>query len=226
MPLFLPGPGSATCTTHHPVLRGALWLSLRLRLCHSYVHPRRRQGPVGPPWCVSVLPKGAPGCCSGSVVWCLCPCLPACRAPYGAVFRWLCGWHACVAVLSLAVRMVSAARLVLWCRDALSGVACWVRLNTFLPAGRGQRVRGSCVASLWSLACSGWGFRGKEYSAVLKPPSRFLTLLAFCGECVPRTILAGCTCRIPPSVPGVQLSRRRCAPVPAVHVSLNSRLGR
>ena len=34
---------------------------------------------------------------------------------------------------------------------------------------------------------------------MLQPPSRFLTLLAFCRECVPRTILAGYMCRIPPT---------------------------
>ena len=103
----------------------------------------------------------------------------------------------------LAVRAVRAARLVLWCREAPSGVAGWVRRNTTVPAGRGRRVRGSRVASLWSLACPWWGFGGKEYWAVLKPPFRFLTLLAFCGECVPHTILAGYMCGTPPSVLGV-----------------------
>ena len=203
MPHSLSRPGSATCTTHHPVLRSALWPSFQLRLCLSYVHPRQYHGPVGPPWCVPVLPMGAPGCCSGSVMRCSCSCLPACRAPYHAVFRGLCGWRVCVAVLSLAVRMVRAARLVPWCRDTPSDVAGLVRRNTSVPTGRGRRVRGSRVASLWSLACSGWGFGGREYWAVLKPPSRFLTLLAFCGDCVPRTILAGGMCRIPLSVPGV-----------------------
>ena len=57
---------------------------------HMYT-PRRWQGPVGPPWCVPVLPMGAPGCCSGSVVRCSCLCLPACRAPYRAVFCGSCG---------------------------------------------------------------------------------------------------------------------------------------
>ena len=70
VPLSLSRPGSVTCTTHHPVFRGALWPSFQLRLCHSYVHPRRWEGSVGPPWCVPVLPMGAPGCCSGSVVRC------------------------------------------------------------------------------------------------------------------------------------------------------------
>ena len=196
-------PGSVTCTTHHPVFRSALRPSFQLRLCHSYVHPRRWQGPVGPPWCIPVLPMGAPGCRSGSVVRCSCSCLPACRAPYRAVSRGLCGWRVGVAVRCLAVRVVRAARLVLWCRDAPSGVAGWVRRNTAVPAGRSRRVRGSRVASLWSLACPWWGSRGKEYWAVSKPPSRFLTLLAFCGECVPGIILEGYMCRIPPSVPGV-----------------------
>ena len=195
-------PGSVTCTTHHPVLRSALWPSFQLRLCHSYVHPRWGQGPVGPPWCVPVLPMGPPGCCSGSVVRCSCWCLPACRAPYRAVSRGLCGWRVGVAVLCLAVRVVRAARLVPWCRDALSGLAGWARRNTSVPAGRSWRVRGSRVASLWSLAYPWWGFGGEEYWAVFMPPSRFLTLLAFCGECIPRTILAGYMCRIPPSVPG------------------------
>ena len=62
--------------------------------------PRRWQGPVGPLWCVPVLPMGAPGWCLGSVVRCLCSCLPACRAQYRAVFCGSCGWRACVAVLS------------------------------------------------------------------------------------------------------------------------------
>ena len=167
---------------------------------HMYTH-RRWQGPVGPPWCVPVLPMGAPGCCSGSVVRCSWSCLPACRAPYRALFCRSCGWCVCVAVLSLAVRLVRAAQLVLWCRDVPSGVAGWARRNTSSPAGRGSAW--TREASLWSLACPGWGFGGQEYRAVLQPPSRFLTLLAFCGECVPRTILAGYMCRIPPSVPGV-----------------------
>ena len=105
---------------------------------HMYT-PRRWQGPVNPPWCVRVLPMGAQGCCSGSVVRCSCSCLPACRAPYRAVFRGLCGWCVCVAVLSLAVRMVRGARLVLWCRKVPSGVAGWARRNTSVPACRGRR---------------------------------------------------------------------------------------
>ena len=124
---------------------------------HMY-GPRRWQGPVGPPWCVPVLPMGAPGCCSGSVVRSSCSFLPACRAPYRAVFCGSCGWRACVAVLSLVVRMVRAARFVLWCRDALSDVVGWARRNTLVPAGRGSAW--PHVASLWSPVCPGWGFGG------------------------------------------------------------------
>ena len=138
-PLSLSRPGSITCTTHHPVFCGALWPSFQLRPCYSYVHPRRWQGSVGPPWCVPAVPMGGTRCCSESVVRCSCSCLPACRAPYRAVFRGLCGWCVSVAVLSLAVRMARAARLVPWCRDFLSGVAGWARRNTSVPAGRGRR---------------------------------------------------------------------------------------
>ena len=38
---------------------------------------------------------------------------------------------------------------------------------------------------------------------MLQPPYRLLTLLAFCEECVPRTIRVGYMCRNPPSVTGV-----------------------
>ena len=84
------------------------------------------------------------------------------------------------------------ARLVLSCRDVPSSVAGWARRDTSVPVWRGSAL--PRVASLWSLACPGWGFGRQEYRAVLQPPSRFLTLLAFCGECVPRTILAGYMC--------------------------------
>ena len=46
---------------------------------HMYT-PRRWQGPAGPPRCVPVLPMGAPGCCSSSVVLCSCSCLSICRS--------------------------------------------------------------------------------------------------------------------------------------------------
>ena len=154
VPLCLSRPGSVTCTTHHPVFRGALWPSFQLRLCHSYVHFRRWQGPVGPPWCIRVLPMGAPGCCCGSVVRCSCLCLPACSVLYRAVFRGLCGWCVCVAVLSLAVKMVRAARLVPWCRDVPSGVAGWARCNTSVPAGRGRR--GPLWRARGPLRAPGW----------------------------------------------------------------------
>ena len=38
---------------------------------------------------------------------------------------------------------------------------------------------------------------------MLQLPSRLLTLLAFCGECVPRTIRVGYMLRNPSGVPGV-----------------------
>ena len=120
--------------------------------------PRRCQGPVGPPWCVPVLPMGAPGCCSSSVVGCSFSCLSTRRALYRAVFCGSCGWRACVAVLSLVVRMVRAVRLVLWCRDVPSDVVGWTRRNTSVPAGRGSAW--PRVASLWSPVCPGWGFGG------------------------------------------------------------------
>ena len=63
-------PGSVTCTTYHLVFRSALRPSFQPPLCHSYVCSRRWQGPVGPPWCIPMLPMGAPGCRSGSVVRC------------------------------------------------------------------------------------------------------------------------------------------------------------
>ena len=124
---------------------------------HLYT-PRRWQGLVGPPWCVPVLPMGAPACCSGSVVPCSCSCLPACRAPYCAVFCGPCGWRDCVALLSLVVRMVRAVWPVLWCRDVPSDVVGWARRNTSVPAGRGSAW--PRVASLWPHACPGWGFGG------------------------------------------------------------------
>ena len=124
---------------------------------HMYT-PRQWQGPVGPPWCVPVLPMGAAGCCPGSVLRCLCSCLPACRAPYSAVFCGSCGWRACVAVLNLEVRMGRAVRLVLWCWDVPSSVVGWARRNTSVPAGRGSAW--PRVATLRSLACPGWGFGG------------------------------------------------------------------
>ena len=167
---------------------------------HMYT-PCWWQGPVGPPWCAPVLPMGAPGCCSSSVVRCSCSCLPACHAPYCAVSCGSCGRRACVAVLSLVVRMVRAVRLVLWCRDVPSDVVGWAQRNIFVTAGRGSAW--PRVASLWPPACPGWEFRGQEYRAASQPPSRLMTLLTFCGERVPRTIHVGYMCRNPPGVPGV-----------------------
>ena len=169
-------PGRVTCRTHHPVFRSALRRSFQLRLCHSYVQPCRWQGTVDPPWCIPLLPMKAPGCCSGSVVRWSRSCLPACCVPYRAVSRALCVWRFGVAVRCLAVRMT---RLVLWCRDAPSGVAVWVRGNTPVLAGRIRGVCGSRVASLWSLPCPLWGSRGKEYWPVSKLPFRSLTLSTF-----------------------------------------------
>ena len=119
---------------------------------------------------------GAPGCYSGSVVRCSCLCLPACRVPYRAVSRGLCGWRVGAAVQCLAVRV---ARLVLWCRGVPSGVAGWVRRNTPVLDGMSQPARGSRVAIPWSLACPWRASAGKDYWSVSKPPSRSLTLLTF-----------------------------------------------
>ena len=124
---------------------------------HMYT-PRRWQGPVGPPWRVPVLPMEARGRRSSSVVWCSCSCLPACRAPYRAVFCGSCGRLACVAVLSLVVRMARAVRLLLWCRDFPSGVVGWAWRNTSVPAGRGSAW--PRVARLWSPVCPSWGLGG------------------------------------------------------------------
>ena len=147
--------------------------------------------PLGAPLCSPWEPQGAV-----QARWC-----GACRAPYRAVSCGSCGRRACVAVLSLVVRMVRAVRLVLWCRDVLSDVARWARRNISVPAGR--KSAWPRVASLWPPACPGWGFGGQEYRAALQPPSRLVTLLTFCGERVPRTIRVGYMCRNPPGVPGV-----------------------
>ena len=103
---------------------------------HMYT-PRRWQGPAGPPRCVPVLPMGAPGRCSSSVVLCSCSCLSVCRAPFCVVRCGSFGWRVCVMVPGVVARMVRVVRLVLWCRDALSDVAFWARRNTPVPVGRG-----------------------------------------------------------------------------------------
>ena len=103
---------------------------------HMYT-PRRWQGPAGPPRCVPVLPMGAPGCCSSSVVLCLCSCLSVCRAPSRVVRCGSFGWRVCVTVLGVVARMVRVVQLVLWCRDAPCDVAGWARRSTPVPIGRG-----------------------------------------------------------------------------------------
>ena len=79
---------------------------------HMYT-PRRWQGPAGPPRCVPVLPMVAPGCCSSSVVLCLCSCLSVCRAPSRVVRCGSFGWRVCVTVPGVVARMVRVVRLVL-----------------------------------------------------------------------------------------------------------------
>ena len=99
--------------------------------------PRRWQGPAGPPRCVPVLPMGAPGCCSSSMVLCSCSCLSVCRAPSRVVRCRSFGWCVCVTVLGVMTTMVRLVRLVLWCRDAPSDMAVSARRNTAVPVGRG-----------------------------------------------------------------------------------------
>ena len=106
--------------------------------CATYMYtPRRGQGPAGPPQCVPVLPMGAPGCCSSSVVLCSCSCLSVCRAPSRVVRCRSFGWRVCVMVLGVVARMVKVVRLVLWCWHAPSDVAGWARRNTPVPVGSG-----------------------------------------------------------------------------------------
>ena len=119
---------------------------------HLYT-PRWWQGPAGPPRCVPVLPMGAPGCCSSSVVLCSCSCLSVCRAPSRVVRCGSFGWRVCVTVLGVVARMARVVRLVLWCREAPSDVAGWARRNTPVPVGRG--VGRPRVVSLWPPACPG-----------------------------------------------------------------------
>ena len=106
--------------------------------CATHMYSARRwQGPASPPWCVPVLPMGAPGCCSSSVVLCLYSCLSVCRAPSRVLRCGPFGWRVCVMVLGVVARMVRVVRLVLWCRDAPFDVAGWARRNTPVPVGRG-----------------------------------------------------------------------------------------
>ena len=95
VPFSLPRPGSVACTTHQPVLRGALWPSFQFRLCHSYVHPP----PVARPrWSPLVRPCAPNGCprvlfrLGGAVLLFVSACLPcaiSCR-----VFRVM--WVTCL----------------------------------------------------------------------------------------------------------------------------------
>ena len=148
-PFSCPG-GIFTRTILHLVLRSVLPPSFPLRLCRSYVHPRRRQCPFGPPRRILVLPMGASGCCPGSVVRCLCSCSPACRVPYRAVSCGFGGWRVGAAVRCAGVRV---AWFVLWRLGVPSGASGRARRNTLVFAGMSRRARGSCVASSWPLAC-------------------------------------------------------------------------
>ena len=136
--LVLPPPWQ--CCMHNP-LSGISWCSVAVLpvslvplLCTT---PRWLQGPAGPPWCFPVLPMGAPGCCSSSVVLCSCSCLSVCRAPSRVVRCGSLGWQVCVTVLGVVARMARVVRLELCCRDAPSDVAGWARRNTPVPVGRG-----------------------------------------------------------------------------------------
>ena len=50
----------APCTTHHLVLRGALWPSFQFRLRHSYVHPPPVARPRRSPLVRPCAPHGSP----------------------------------------------------------------------------------------------------------------------------------------------------------------------
>ena len=60
LPFSLPRPGSVACTTHHLLLRGALWPSFQFRLCHSYVHPPSVAMPRRSPLVHPRAPHGSP----------------------------------------------------------------------------------------------------------------------------------------------------------------------
>ena len=95
VPFSLPRPGSITCTTHHLVLRGAVWPSFQLRLCHSYVHPLSVARPRGSPFLRPCAPDGIPRVLfrlGGAVLVLVSACLPcaiSCR-----VLRVM--WLACL----------------------------------------------------------------------------------------------------------------------------------
>ena len=136
---LFPAPPWQCCM--HNQFSGISWCSvavLPVFACATHMcTPRRWQGPAGPPRCVPVLPMGAPGCCSSSVVLCSRSCLCVCRAPSRVVRCGSFGWRVCVTVLGVVARMVRVVRLVLWCPDAPSDVAGWARRNTPVPVGRG-----------------------------------------------------------------------------------------
>ena len=192
--------------------------------CATHIYtPCRWQGPAGPLRCVPVLPMGAPGCCSCSVVLCSCSCPSVCRAPSPVVCCGSFGWRVCVTVLGVVARMVRVVRLVLWCRDAPSDVAGWARRNTPMPVGRGvgAALCGELVAprmppvGLWRTGVPG----------SVAAPLPLMDAVNCLQECAPRTIRIGYTCRNL-TRPRRSTPRRRCALVPAVHLSPDARPGR
>ena len=79
VPFSLPRPGSVACTTHHLVLRGALWPSFQFRLCHSYVHPPSVARPRRSPLVRLRAPHGSPRVLfrvGGAVLVLVSACLP------------------------------------------------------------------------------------------------------------------------------------------------------
>ena len=184
--------GSFSRTTHHLVFRSALRPFSQLRLCSSYVHPRRWQGPFGPPCCIPVLPMGAPGCCFGSVVRCSCLCLPARRVPYRAMSRGLYGWRVGAAVRFLAVRV---SRLVLWCRGFRLAQRAGFGVRLPCPLARAGGLAGPVGRADGPLRAPGGGPEGRNTGQCRSPPS-LLDAVNFLGggERVPRTILARYMC--------------------------------
>ena len=189
---------------------------------HMYT-PRRWQGPAGPPRCVPVLPMGAPGCCSSWVVLCSCSCLSVCRAPPRVVRCGSFGWRVCVKVLGVVARMVRVVRLVLWCRDAPSDVAGWARRNTPVPVGRG--VGAAPCGELLALRMPRVGLWRTGVTGSVAAPLPLIDAVNCLRECAPRTIRIGYTCHSL-ARPRRSTPRRRCALVPAVHLSSDARPGR
>ena len=165
--------------------------------------------------------------------------------PQGVVpARWCCARaRACLSAVRLLVSCVaghfggvSVSRCWVWWLGWLGSFGLFCSVGTLRPTWRvGLGVTHPCllaggsvrprVVSLWPLACPGQGCGGQEYRAVLQPPSLSSTLLTVCGECAPRTIPIGYTCR---NVARLSRStpRRKCALVPAVHLSPDARPGR